>query len=256
MAAQADATDLSKDGSNDFSFKLHGHKHAFQATSGAERDSWIVAIQKAIDEAAPMKEGIFGSEGYKSQLSKYGKPFAAGAAGAAAGTTAAKSATATHPKTQDKVHDGTSEADRGTSAVATADTAPKSDKDRSRSRKRTSIFGKVLGKKDETEESKGDTKNGEEKKIEKEEKEEEKKIKKEEKKEEKAMAKAEKAEEKKEEKAEKAEAHKAEHDDKKAAKEEEAAEKKHHEQVEKEEEALAAAAAAGTCGLVHTNPIT
>ena len=58
---------------NDFSFKLHGHKHTFQAQSRAERDAWIAAIEAKATEAKGAREGIVSSAGYKSSLEKIGR---------------------------------------------------------------------------------------------------------------------------------------------------------------------------------------
>jgi Pleckstrin homology domain len=69
---QADASEVTKDSSNDFSFKINGHKHVFQATSHAERDSWIAAIEAKTAEGKGLKEGIVGSEGFKKHVEKYG----------------------------------------------------------------------------------------------------------------------------------------------------------------------------------------
>ena len=86
-------------------------------------------------------------------------------------------------KSQDKTPETGSQIDA--KAGPGADVTPKAEKSRSRSRKRASIFGKVLGKKEEADEPK-DLKR------------EEKETKKEERREEKAIEKTEKAEERKE----------------------------------------------------------
>ena len=63
---------MSKLDSNDFSFKLHGHKHTFQAHNRADRDSWIAAIETQATEAKGSREGVVSSAGYKSSLDKFG----------------------------------------------------------------------------------------------------------------------------------------------------------------------------------------
>ena len=65
-------TDLAKGNFNDFTATLHGHKHTFQAQTKAERDGWMVAMGPKMADAVTSREGITGSEGYKSQLEKYG----------------------------------------------------------------------------------------------------------------------------------------------------------------------------------------
>ena len=66
-------TDFVKGVPLEFSFKIHDQKHTFQAPSRAERDSWIVAIETKSKEANSYNEVIVGSEGYKSQLGKFGR---------------------------------------------------------------------------------------------------------------------------------------------------------------------------------------
>lgn len=59
---------MSKGDFNDFTFKLNGHKHGFQAPTKAERDGWLVAIDTKSTEAKASREELVGSEGYKSQF--------------------------------------------------------------------------------------------------------------------------------------------------------------------------------------------
>ena len=65
-------TDLAKGNFNDFTVSLHGHKHTFQAQTKSERDGWLVAMEPKMADAVTSQEGITSSEGYKSQLEKYG----------------------------------------------------------------------------------------------------------------------------------------------------------------------------------------
>lgn len=71
----ADATDITKDGSNEFHFKVGGVKHTFQASSSTERDSWVAALETNSADAKAQKETIVASEGYKSELEKLSKSF-------------------------------------------------------------------------------------------------------------------------------------------------------------------------------------
>ena len=64
---------MTKEGYNEFSFKLHGHKHTFEAPTHAERDGWLVAVDKQITEAKASREGVIGSDGYKHYMEKLGK---------------------------------------------------------------------------------------------------------------------------------------------------------------------------------------
>ncbi|GBF60375.1 hypothetical protein TMEN_2800 [Trichophyton mentagrophytes] len=136
----SDVTDITKDGNNDFVFKLHGQKHTFQAADADERDSWMAAIEAKSAEGKSAKEEIVGGEGYKSELEKFTKvPVVAAVAG-----------------TAKKVTD---EANKAVDAVVEPKEEKKDDKkSRSQSRKRASIFGNFLGKKEEQEEKKDEQK--------------------------------------------------------------------------------------------------
>ena len=183
ISTQNGATDITKEGAFDFSFKLNGHKHTFQAGLAPERDAWLVAVEKAIVEAGSTHDGVVSSDAYKSKLGKFGtcrvwvtglkltspsgKP-----AGVASAATTSKTAIPS-AKTDDKAHDGTTQGE--STAAATAEANPRTEKSRSQSRKRASIFGKYLNKKEEAEvkiearkEERAEKK--EEEKIEKEEK--------------------------------------------------------------------------------------
>ncbi|KAE8354085.1 Pleckstrin homology domain-containing protein [Aspergillus coremiiformis] len=143
----ADVTDVTKEGSSEFLFKVNGHKHTFQAASAAERDSWVVAIEAKIAEAKVEKETVTSSEGYKAELEKLNKPAVAEPKKAA-------------EKPAEPKEDAKEEA---TPAEDNKDSKAKS---RSQSRKRASIFGTLLGKKEETEEKKENDKVEESKPVE------------------------------------------------------------------------------------------
>lgn len=70
---QGVATDIVTEEMTDFSFKVHGHKHVFQAASKPERDGWLKAVEAVAAEAKGAHEGITGSEGYRSQLTSFGQ---------------------------------------------------------------------------------------------------------------------------------------------------------------------------------------
>lgn len=65
-------SDVTKGDLNEFTFKLHGHKHGFQAPTKAERDGWLVAIESRLANAKASREGLVGSEGYKSRIEHLG----------------------------------------------------------------------------------------------------------------------------------------------------------------------------------------
>lgn len=155
----AEATDLTKDGTIAFHFKLHGHKHTFEATSAPERNGWFMAAEKIIEEAKASRDEILASAGYKEQLEKLGKP----AALAVAGASVAKEGSTPKKSTEGKPTESAAPARTGSSSSEDAEGKKKSkSKSRSLSRKRGSIFGNLLGKKDEKAEEKKEEKKEEE----------------------------------------------------------------------------------------------
>ncbi|RFU30507.1 hypothetical protein B7463_g5819, partial [Scytalidium lignicola] len=76
----ADISDITKEGSTEFLFKINGQKHTFQASSATERDSWLAALEAKSAEAKAEKETIISSKGYKTELEKLSKPTIAEAA--------------------------------------------------------------------------------------------------------------------------------------------------------------------------------
>ncbi|KAL2853753.1 Pleckstrin homology domain-containing protein [Aspergillus pseudoustus] len=147
----ADISDITKEGSNEFQFKLSGHKHTFQASNTAERDSWIAALEAKSTEAKAEKETITSSESYKAELEKLTKPVLVEAPKKAEPKEEAKEEEA-------KKEEETPAAAAPAAAAPAEETKDKDAKSRSRSRKRTSIFGTLLGKKEEVEEKKEEAK--------------------------------------------------------------------------------------------------
>ncbi|KAJ5892560.1 hypothetical protein N7504_009251 [Penicillium tannophilum] len=136
----AEISDLTKEGSNEFLFKVAGQKHTFQASNATERDSWFVALEAKSAEAKAEKETLTSSEGYKAELEKLTKP---------AVVVAAK-------KPEEKKEEAPATEEAKTEEAEPKEEKPKeAAKSRSQSRKRGSIFGAILGKK-ETEEKKAE----------------------------------------------------------------------------------------------------
>jgi len=130
----SDISDLCKEGSYEFIFKVNGQRHAFQASSSIERDSWLVALEAKSTEAKAEKDTIISSEGYKTELEKLTKP-------------PVVAAESSPKKSVDKAKEAVKKDESGPAA---------DDKSRSLSRKRASIFGTIRGKKD-VEEKKEET---------------------------------------------------------------------------------------------------
>ncbi|KAF1915210.1 Pleckstrin homology domain-containing protein [Ampelomyces quisqualis] len=145
------ATDLHKDGTQVLTFKISGSKHTFEAETAAERDGWYVAIEKAISEAQEAKEGIESSEAYKEQKEKIGKPTTLTVGNATAPKKSSEAAETTAVTSGEEVVAAPPRAGSSSSSSDGEKKAKKS-KSRSASRKRASIFGGLLGKKEKAEE--------------------------------------------------------------------------------------------------------
>jgi hypothetical protein len=66
---QADATDINEaHGLNEFSFKLDGTKHVFQAKNAEERAGWVAALKKLHEEAKAIKAEVTSSTEYKDAI--------------------------------------------------------------------------------------------------------------------------------------------------------------------------------------------
>ncbi|KAJ9648013.1 hypothetical protein H2199_001790 [Coniosporium tulheliwenetii] len=146
----ADASDLTKEGFEIFSFRIHGQKHTFEAKTIIERDGWFLAMEKTMEEAKAAKDGILSSEGYKESISQLGKPAAlAGASHAAASSTPRKSIDALKP-TDGPARRGSASSSSSSDVNGTKKSKKSKSKSRSISRgKRASIFGSLMGKKEE-----------------------------------------------------------------------------------------------------------
>ena len=64
---------VAREGFQQFSFKAGNHQHRFEASKSDERDGWIAAIEKGIQEAKDLKEEITNRESYKKNVEEYCK---------------------------------------------------------------------------------------------------------------------------------------------------------------------------------------
>lgn len=135
----AEASEPATDGANKFHFTSKGHKHSFKAATSAERDAWVAQLKAKIAEAKELASTVTESETYKKTLESL-KPAKKEekAVEPAAETTEATEAVAAAP-----VAEAATEAPKEEEAVV------EEPKRRSASRKRASIFGSFLGKKEE-----------------------------------------------------------------------------------------------------------
>jgi hypothetical protein len=173
---QSDASDLLKEGDEEFFFKAHGHKHTFQVKKAEDRAGWLAALGKKIIDAKAIKDEIHNSEGYKKHLETFGtflivdvimapipknlftstNALLAKVPAPAATTTPATSAAHEAKKSVDSAQ-ATNSTNKNTAEAGGATEEKKdeekTDKSRSQSRKRASFFA-FLGKKEEKDEQK------------------------------------------------------------------------------------------------------
>ena len=64
---------MTKEGVDGFSFKLGSHTHKFEASTSTERDSWVVAIEKHVEESKAIKNEITSTDSYKTNVEEYCK---------------------------------------------------------------------------------------------------------------------------------------------------------------------------------------
>ena len=70
---QSEATLVTKEGVNHFSFKVGTHQHRFEAATSQERDSWVVAVEKIVEETKGLKEDLTSRGTYKKNFEEYCK---------------------------------------------------------------------------------------------------------------------------------------------------------------------------------------
>ncbi|ESZ98091.1 hypothetical protein SBOR_1470 [Sclerotinia borealis F-4128] len=75
----SEASDISEDGTVDFFFTIHGHKHTFQAANIVERDDWVATLKNKVAEAKEIAESVKESETYKTSHAALTKPFSGAA---------------------------------------------------------------------------------------------------------------------------------------------------------------------------------
>ncbi|KAL1306985.1 hypothetical protein AAFC00_005617 [Neodothiora populina] len=141
----SEAFDLEKHAPTEFSFKLNGHKHTFKSEEGS-RDGWYVAIEQTMAEAKASQDTVMGSEGYKEALAHLAKP-AVVVGGASAAVAGARKSVDT-PKIEEPARAGSSSSSSDGEAAAKKKSKSKS-RSVSRNNKRSSIFGSLLGRKEE-----------------------------------------------------------------------------------------------------------
>ncbi|RMZ88820.1 hypothetical protein DV736_g3949, partial [Chaetothyriales sp. CBS 134916] len=156
-----DVTNIAKEGIDALSFKLGNHTYKFEALNSAERDSWLAAIEKKVEEARDLKDEITGRDSYKKNLNDYVKSASPVNGVAAASRFKSKSKEPKEPKepkeaaataagTETKVEETATPVAASAGEEKKAE-EKKAQKERSQSRKRTSIFGSILPKKEDKE---------------------------------------------------------------------------------------------------------
>ncbi|KAH8156398.1 hypothetical protein CIB48_g11847, partial [Xylaria polymorpha] len=138
----SEASEPAVDGSNKFHFTAKGHKHTFKAPTAADRDNWVEQIKLKITEAKELATTVTESEVYKQTLESL-KP-----APAAKKEEKPVVAAAETPK-EETAAEATEEPKEEEKKDEVKEEKKEEPKRRSASRKRASIFGNLLGKKDE-----------------------------------------------------------------------------------------------------------
>ncbi|KAK4987134.1 hypothetical protein LTR50_004831 [Elasticomyces elasticus] len=152
----SDISGLEREKKHEFSFKLHGQKHTFQAADDAERDGWYMAMEREHELAKEAREHVLSSPEYKESVSNLGKTNAL-AGGVAAGTAAAMTkshghSTSTPKKSTDLTE--TTRRNRSSSSSSSNDERAAASKSKSKSRsvsrgKGAGFLGAFMGKKEE-----------------------------------------------------------------------------------------------------------
>ncbi|KAI0505671.1 Pleckstrin homology domain-containing protein [Xylaria bambusicola] len=144
----SEASEPATEGSHKFHFTAKGHKHTFKAPTTADRDNWVEQIKLKIAEAKELATTVTESETYKQTLEslkpapaakKEEKPAAAVAEAPKEDTPAEAAEEAKEAKEEEKEE----------AKEEKKEEKKEEPKRRSASRKRASIFGNFLGKKDE-----------------------------------------------------------------------------------------------------------
>ncbi|KAI1759555.1 Pleckstrin homology domain-containing protein [Hypoxylon sp. FL1150] len=134
----AEASEPTTEGATKFSFTAKGHKHTFKAPTAADRDNWVEQLKLKIAEAKELATTITESEAYKQTLESF-KPTPPPKEEKPVEAEAAKEEAKEEPKEEDKEE----------AKEEKKEEEKKDSKRRSASRKRASIFGNLLGKKEE-----------------------------------------------------------------------------------------------------------
>ncbi|KAI1258468.1 hypothetical protein F5Y18DRAFT_434282 [Xylariaceae sp. FL1019] len=134
----AEASEPSVDGTNKFHVTAKGHKHAFKAPSTADRDNWVAQLKLKIFEAKELATTVTESETYKTTLESL-KP----------AKKEEKPVVVTATETPKEATEEAKEEDKKDELKEEKKEEKKDEpKRRSASRKRASIFGNLLGKKE------------------------------------------------------------------------------------------------------------
>ncbi|KAK4974001.1 hypothetical protein LTR28_010827 [Elasticomyces elasticus] len=154
----SDISGLEREKKHEFSFKLHGQKHTFQAADDAERDGWYMAMEREHELAKEAREHVLTSPEYKESISNLGKTNAL-AGGVAAGTAAAMTKSHGHTTSTPKKSTDLAETTRrnrssSSSSSSNDERAAAANKSKSKSRsvsrgKGAGFLGAFMGKKEE-----------------------------------------------------------------------------------------------------------
>lgn len=144
----AEASEPATEGTNKFHFVSKGHKHSFKAGSAAERDAWVAQLKTKIAEAKELAATVTESETYKKTLEALKPAKKEEKAPAVAAAEPAAEATEAEAPAAAPAAEAVAEAPKEEEAKKD-ELVVEEPKRRSASRKRASIFGSFLSKKEE-----------------------------------------------------------------------------------------------------------
>jgi hypothetical protein len=137
----SEASEPTVDGTHKFSFTSKGHKHIFKAPTAADRDNWVAQLKLKIAEAKELAPTVTESETYKKTLEGL-KP-------TPAVKKEEKPVAVAEPVKEEVKEEPAKEETKEEEKKEEIKEEKKEPKPRSSSKKRASIFGSFLGKKEE-----------------------------------------------------------------------------------------------------------
>lgn len=144
----SEVSDIVEEGTDKFAFTYEGHKHTFEASTLAERDSWVAVLKTKTAEAKELATTVPETEEYKKSLAEFAPKTPVVAAAVPKEEKKEEKAEAKEEKKEEKKE---AKEEKKEEKKEIKEEKKDTRKSRSASRKRTSIFGAIpgFGKKEE-----------------------------------------------------------------------------------------------------------